>query len=78
MEEGELAEIKEIGRQMAERCKRGDLNSYFKLNVELHQLLSNVSSNQKLHQVMNDLGMQTYGFRYTSLSLPGRMEKPNR
>ena len=71
----DLAKIKKIAGEMARKCEKNNLNSYFSLNLEFSQLLSNIGRNQQLNQILSNLGKQTYRLRFTSMSLPGRMQK---
>jgi len=72
-----LEKLTRLGEKMRERAKRNDLKGYFLLLVEFHDLLSEASGNRRLHQILEMLGRQTIRFRFTSLSLPGRMPRSN-
>ena len=72
---GDLKELKKFARQMAEKSAKGDLKSYFGLNLRFHRLLSRAGGNERLGQILGNFGKQTHRFRYASMSLPGRMQK---
>lgn len=75
--EKDLRRLMQIGRQMAEKARRNDLKSYFPLNLKFHDLLRQAAGNLRLYQILQNLGKQTTRFRFTSLSLPGRVSRSN-
>jgi DNA-binding GntR family transcriptional regulator len=60
---------------MVEKAKQKNLRAHFGLNVEFHALLGQASGNNHLATILENLGKQTFRFRYLSLSLPGRIQK---
>lgn len=73
-QENDLRAMDQIFQRMAEKVKKNDLRSCFELNVQFHHMLAKASGNQKLKQILENLGKQTFRFRYISLGLPGRLK----
>ena len=73
-QESDLQAMSQISERMTEKMKKNDFRSYFELNVQFHHLLAKASGNQKLKQILENLGKQTFRFRYISLGLPGRLK----
>jgi DNA-binding GntR family transcriptional regulator len=73
----DLAKLIKICAQMNKKARKGDLRSYFQLNLKFHTLLSQAGGNRTLTQILENFGKKTQRFRFTSLSLPGRMKKSN-
>jgi DNA-binding GntR family transcriptional regulator len=68
-------ELAGILRKMEAAVARDDLDQYFSLNVEFHDIVAEVAQNKTLNQLIRNLGTRVLRFRYTSLSLPNRMKK---
>jgi len=73
--EKDILRLSQITQDMVEKAKRKNLRSYFRLNVKFHALLGQASGNNHLATILENLGKQTFRFRYLSLSLPGRIQQ---
>lgn len=72
--EGELEELERILVRKAEVIVENDLEELIKVDTLFHATLYKASRNEKLVQIINNLGEQIQRFRSTSLATPGRMQ----
>ncbi len=76
-DDGLLKRMEKVCKRMDEKARRGDLEGYFPLLTEFHNLLYQASGNRRLHQILEVLARQTTRYRYASLGFPGRVEQSN-
>lgn len=75
LKDRDLAEIVRLGEELAQKCQKGDIKSYFQVNIKFYRLLAKASNNNKLCHTLENLAKQTYRYCYASLSIPGRLQK---
>jgi DNA-binding GntR family transcriptional regulator len=70
-----LIKLEALNAQMSKASQRRDVNAYFQLNQEFHEIILEAANNQKLSKILKNLGKQTLRLRFFTLSLPGRIKK---
>lgn len=70
----ELDRLQAINDKLAELAKVGDIKHFFKIHSDFHELFIKAADNDKLHELIAGLVTKFQRLRFTSLSLPGRME----
>ena len=68
-----LRQTADLLKPMSQAAATRDVRSYFRYNALLHGLLYRSSGNEKLAQILLNLGKQITRFRYAALAAPGRM-----
>lgn len=63
-----------LGR-MRQAARRGNVRQYFRLNAALHEIIYRAGGNEKLAQLLLNLGQQVTRLRYLALSTPGRLAR---
>ena len=69
-----LERLQAINDKLAELARIGDIKHFFKVHSEFHELFIKAADNEKLHELITSLVTRFQRLRFTSLSLPGRME----
>ena len=70
----DLDRLEAINSRLAELAKAGDIKHFFKIHSDFHELFIKAADNEKLHELIAGLVTKFQRLRFTSLSLPGRME----
>ncbi|MGI9952558.1 GntR family transcriptional regulator [Moorellaceae bacterium AZ2] len=73
--EEELEELERLLVQVAECVEKNDLETLIQVDTRFHSVLYRASRNERLAQIINNLGDQIQRFRTTSLAAPGRMKE---
>ena len=71
----EIRDMMEIINKMEYAVKRDDRLTYNDLDIQFHDFLLNITENNKLKEIYNNLIVHAYRFRIRTLKIPGRMEK---
>lgn len=69
-----LERLQAINDKLAELARIGDIKHFFKVHSDFHELFIKAADNEKLHELIASLVTRFQRLRFTSLSLPGRME----
>lgn len=70
----DLDKLQAINDKLAELARIGDIKHFFKIHSDFHELFIKAADNDKLHELIAALVTRFQRLRFTSLSLPGRME----
>jgi len=70
----ELDRLQAINNKLADLARAGDIKHFFKIHNDFHELFIKAADNEKLHELIAGLVTKFQRLRFTSLSLPGRME----
>lgn len=70
----DLDRLQSINNKLAELAQAGDIKHFFKIHSDFHELFIKAADNEKLHELIAGLVTKFQRLRFTSLSLPGRME----
>lgn len=70
----DLGRLQAINDKLAELARIGDIKHFFKIHSDFHELFIKAADNEKLHELIAGLVTKFQRLRFTSLSLPGRME----
>ena len=70
----DLGRLQSINNRLAELARSGDIKHFFKVHSDFHELFIKAADNEKLHELIAGLVTKFQRLRFTSLSLPGRME----
>lgn len=69
----EIRDMMEIINKMEYAVKRDDRLTYNDLDIQFHDFLLNITENNKLKEIYNNLIIHLYKFRIRTLSIPNRM-----
>ncbi len=72
--EKDLDRLQGINDKLAELARAGDIKNFFKVHNSFHELFIKAADNEKLRELIGGLVTKFQRLRFTSLSLPGRME----
>ena len=72
--EKDLDRLQGINDKQAELDRAGDIKNFFKVHNSFHELFIKAADNEKLRELIGGLVTKFQRLRFTSLSLPGRME----
>jgi DNA-binding GntR family transcriptional regulator len=70
-----IANMMEIINKMKHCVKEDDRLTYNDLDIKFHDFLLNITENNKLKEIYNNLIMHLYKFRIRTLKIPDRMGK---
>jgi len=70
----DLDRLQAINNKLADLARAGDIKHFFKIHNDFHELFIKAADNEKLHELIAGLVTKFQRLRFTSLSLPGRME----
>jgi DNA-binding GntR family transcriptional regulator len=70
----DLDKLQTINDKLAELARADDIKHFFKIHNDFHELFIKAADNEKLHELIAGLVTRFQRLRFTSLSLPGRME----
>jgi DNA-binding GntR family transcriptional regulator len=71
----DVAALEELNRRMGEHAERGEVEQFFRANLELHGRLLAASGNSKLQEVYQQLVDQIGRYRMQSLTLRGNLQR---
>jgi len=71
----EIVNMMEIINKMEYAVKRDDRLTYNDLDIQFHDFLLNITENNKLKEIYNNLIVHTHKFRIRTLKIPDRMGK---
>lgn len=74
LSEKDLDRLQAINDKLGDLAKAGDIKHFFKIHSDFHELFIKAANNEKLHELIAGLVTKFQRLRFTSLSLPGRME----
>ncbi len=69
----EIKKLENLNSQMLKCEEKKDVKAFFRLDSQFHDTFLNACSNDKLSSLVHNLVQQFERFRFTALSLPGRM-----
>ena len=69
----DLDRLQAINDKLAELAGQNDINQFFKIHSDFHDLFIKAADNEKLRTLITGLVTKFQRLRLTSLSLPGRM-----
>lgn len=70
----EIDRLEAINNRLEELCQQNDTKHFFKVHNDFHALFIKAADNEKLREIHSSLVERFQRLRFTSLSLPGRME----
>jgi len=70
----DIERLEAINDKLASLAAEGDVKSFFRVHNEFHELFIRAAGNEKLQELIDQVGMKFNRLRMASLSLPGRME----
>lgn len=70
----DLDRLQAINDKLTELARSGDIKHFFKIHNDFHELFIKAADNQKLYELIAGLVTKFQRLRFTSLSLPGRMD----
>jgi DNA-binding GntR family transcriptional regulator len=70
----DIERLETINTKLAELAADGDVKNFFRVHNEFHDLFIRAADNEKLQELIEQVGMKFNRLRMASLSLPGRME----
>lgn len=66
--------LQSINNKLKNLAAEGDIKNFYRAHNEFHQLFIKSAGNQKLAELIQQLGMKFIRLRMASLSAPGRMD----
>lgn len=73
LSEKEIERLEAINAKLEGLAAEGDVKTFFRIHNEFHELFIRASGNEKLADLIGQLGLKFNRLRVASLSLPGRM-----
>jgi len=70
----DIERLELINERLAQLAREGDVKTFFRIHNEFHELFIKAAGNEKLQELIEQVGMKFNRLRMASLSLPGRME----
>jgi len=70
----DIEKLEQINQRLEHLAEDGDVKSFYRVHNEFHDLFIKASGNEKLAELIEQVGMKFNRLRMASLSLPGRME----
>ncbi len=74
LSEKDIERLEAINDRLAQLAQEGDVKTFFRVHNEFHELFIRSAGNEKLFELIQQLGLKFNRLRMASLSLPGRME----
>lgn len=74
LSERDIERLEAINAKLATLAAEGDVKSFYRVHNEFHDLFIRAAGNEKLQELIEQVGMKFNRLRMASLSLPGRME----
>lgn len=73
MSERDIVRLEQINQRLAVLAQEGDVKSFFRVHVEFHDMFVKAAGNDKLAELIGQLGLKFNRMRMASLAIPGRM-----
>ncbi|RMF47462.1 MAG: GntR family transcriptional regulator [Deltaproteobacteria bacterium] len=70
----DIERLEQINDKLAQLAEEGDVKTFFKVHGEFHDMFIEAAGNEKLADLIRQVGMKFNRLRIASLSLPGRMQ----
>ncbi|ORJ58272.1 GntR family transcriptional regulator [Geothermobacter hydrogeniphilus] len=70
----DIDKLEQINKRLEQLAEEGDVKNFYRIHNEFHDLFIKASGNEKLAELIEQVGMKFNRLRMASLSLPGRME----
>ena len=70
----EVARLRELHQLLRDACHKRDLLQYFDANSNFHRFIAELSHNQRLYQLIEDLRRELQKTRLLSLNMPQRLD----
>lgn len=70
----EIDRLETINEKLAQVAKEGDVKAFYRVHSEFHDVFIKAAGNEKLAELISQVGMKFIRLRMASLSLPGRMD----
>ncbi len=74
LKERDIDRLEQINAKLAQLAEDGDVKTFFRVHNEFHDLFIDAAGNEKLAELIRQVGMKFNRLRIASLSLPGRMQ----
>ena len=70
----EIARLRELHQLLKEACHKGDALQYFDANSNFHRFIAELSHNERLYQLIEELRREIQKTRLLSLHMPQRLD----
>jgi DNA-binding GntR family transcriptional regulator len=70
----EIARLRELHQLLKEACHKGDALQYFDANSNFHRFIAEMSHNERLYQLIEELRREIQKTRLLSLHMPQRLD----
>lgn len=70
----EIARLRELHQLLREACHKGDALQYFDANSNFHRYIAELSHNERLYQLVEELRREIQKTRLLSLHMPQRLD----
>jgi DNA-binding GntR family transcriptional regulator len=70
----EIARLRELHQLLREACHKRDLLQYFDANSNFHRFIAELSHNERLYQLIEELRREIQKTRLLSLNMPQRLD----
>src|SRR5687767_6361553 len=70
----EIARLRELHQLLREACHKRDLLQYFEANSNFHRFIAELSHNERLYQLIEDLRREIQKTRLLSFNMPQRLD----
>jgi DNA-binding GntR family transcriptional regulator len=70
----EVARLRELHQLLRDACHKRDVLQYFDANSNFHRFIAELSHNQRLYQLIEDLRRELQKTRLLSLNMPQRLD----
>lgn len=70
----EIARLRELHQLLREACHKGDVLQYFDANSNFHRFIAELSHNERLYQLIEELRREIQKTRLLSLHMPQRLD----
>lgn len=68
-----IATLRTMNAQLVAFAERGDIDSFFWLNLEYRDVEARAAGNERLRQLLDSVGLQTLVVRHAGIAQPGRL-----
>jgi DNA-binding GntR family transcriptional regulator len=70
----ELEKLDQVNQKLRQLAEDGDVKAFYRVHNEFHEIFLKAAGNNKLYELIHQLGMKFNRLRMASLSVAGRME----
>lgn len=74
LKEKDLERLETVNKKLSTLARDGDVRSFYRVHNEFHEIFLKAADNNKLYELIHQLGMKFNRLRMASLSVEGRME----